>query len=140
MNHQTQRQRHRARRLLLQVLYQWQLTQHDLYELKVQFDSQITARVDRVYFEEVLGQILSEIKSVDSAFEIYLDRDSSQLDLVTYAVLRLATFELLYRLDVPFRVVINEALQLTKLFGAQDSHKFVNGILDKIASKHRRDE
>lgn len=126
--------RHNARKHALQALYQWQLTQHDIRAIEQQFhDEFLGSRVELAYFQELLYGIPAKTSEIDSAFSPYLSRPLEDIDIIELAVLRLATFELLFRLDIPYQVVINEALELVKAFGTQESFRFINGVLDKTA-------
>ena len=130
--------RRKARRALLQAVYQWQLTGHDFAEVRDDFASgEALKKADVGFFEELLRKVIRETGELDEAFAALLDRPVEQLDQVERAVLRLATAEFKFRIDVPFRVVIDEYVELTKSFGAQDSHKYINGVLDKVAADHR---
>lgn len=133
--------RNKARRLALQALYQWQMTATDAAELIAQFeaDRDMFRGTDRAYFEELIHQVTSRVEAIDQAYLPSLgeDRKQTEIDPVEKAALRIATYELAHRLDVPFKVVINEAVALTKKFGADQSHSFVNGVLDKVA-RHLR--
>ncbi|NOX09536.1 MAG: transcription antitermination factor NusB [Gammaproteobacteria bacterium] len=132
--------RSRARRLALQALYQWQLTALDNDELVRQFqDAEGFDRVDQEYFYELLSQTVNHIEPIDEALAPCLSRVIELVDPVERAILRMATYELLYRQDIPFKVVLNEAVTLTKKFGAEKAHAFVNGVLDKLAHKVRAD-
>ena len=130
--------RRKARRALLQAVYQWQLTGHDFAEVRDDFASgEALKKADVGFFEELLRKVMRETGELDEAFAALLDRPVEQLDQVERAVLRLATAEFKFRIDVPFRVVIDEYVELTKSFGAQDSHKYINGVLDKLAATLR---
>jgi len=127
--------RGRARRIAMQALYQWQMTENALHvieaECHVENDME---KVDTEYFSELFHGVAKQKSDLDSAFQPYITgMKFDQLDAISLAVLRLATYELKERIDVPYRVVINEAINLTKKYGAADSHKFVNGVLDKVA-------
>lgn len=130
--------RHKARRLLVQALYQWQVSGGQAGEIAERF--LIVAnpkKVDCVYFKEILLALANEVEALDAEIKPFLDREISSLDQVELAVLRLAVYELARRPDLPYRVVIDEALKLTKIFGSVDGYKYVNGVLDKIAKKLR---
>ena len=131
--------RRKARRALLQALYQWQMTGCDLATLKTQFDEDASALVkaDREFFHEMLGGVVRAAEALDELYRAYLDRE---LDQVERALLRLGCFELQYRIDVPYRVVIDEYVELAKTFGAEASHKYINGILDRVAADLRQVE
>lgn len=131
-------ERRKARKFATQALYQWQMTQHNLSEIETQFRVDNDMRkTDTGYFHELLHRIPGCVNELDSHFEPHLDRNKDELDKVELAILRIGTYELAKRVDVPYRVVINEGVELAKIFGATDSHKYVNGILDKVAQKLR---
>ena len=98
------------------------------------------AKADREFFSELLRGVQFSNAALDECFQPYLDRKLKELDNVELALLRLGTFELRERLDVPFRVVIDEYVELAKTFGGEDSHKYINGILDKVSNVLRPDE
>ncbi|GAB3484011.1 transcription antitermination factor NusB [Marinomonas epiphytica] len=130
-----------SRRLALQAVYQWQMNQSAVSEIETQFAlDQDMASCDKLYFRELLQGVASRAKSLDDLYENLLDRALSELDPIELAVLRIGTFELSERLDVPYRVAINESVELAKSFGASESHKYINGILDKLAQHTRREE
>ncbi|MGH8434140.1 MAG: transcription antitermination factor NusB [Pseudomonas sp.] len=133
--------RRQARSLAMQALYQWHLAGQAINEIEAQFrvDNDFTA-VDGAYFREILHGVPAHKTEIDEAFAPCLDRPLEELDPVELAILRLSTFEMLKRLDVPYRVVINEGIELAKVFGATDGHKFVNGVLDKLAPRLREAE
>lgn len=133
--------RKRSRNLLVQAMYQWQLAGADLNRIEAEFHTDNDmSRVDAEYFSELLHGIPSHLDTIDAAFEPFLDRKLSELDPVSLAILRLSTYEFLYRIDVPYKVVINEGVNLTKSFGPTDAHKYVNGVLDKVAGRTRMAE
>lgn len=126
-------ERRKARHFAVQAIYQWQMTQDNVADIEEQFKlDQDMKGVDLGYFRELLFGVACNINKLDSTFSPFLSRKLEDLDLVDKAILRLATFELLFRQDVPYRVVINEGIELAKAFAAEDSHKFVNGVLDKL--------
>lgn len=133
--------RHNARRYALQAMYQWQVAGTSLLELETEFLLyQIDKKLDLDYFKALIHGIPASQLEIDQAMEPYLGRPLNEIDPVELAVLRVATFELLKFPEIPYRVVINEALVLTKKFGSIDGHKFVNGVLDKVAKKAREVE
>ena len=133
--------RHNARRYALQAMYQWQISHAALTDIEYEFlRYQIDKKVDLEYFKELLHGIPNQQVEIDAAMQPFLGRDLAEIDPIELAVLRLAIYELIKRPDVPYRVVINEALQLTKKFGSVDGYKFVNGILDKVARVLRATE
>jgi N utilization substance protein B len=133
--------RARSRRFTMQALYQWDLSGMDLAEIQRQFaEADDFNRADRDYFIELLKSVPARLEPIDRDIAEYLDRPMTQVDPVERAILRIATYELLYRIDVPYRVILNEAITLTRKFGAEQGHAFVNGVLDKLARKLRPDE
>ncbi len=135
------RQRSRARRLAMQALYQWQLTHQDIGRINAQFlAEQDLHEADVAYFQELLQQTLLRLDTIDQILAPHLDRPLAQIDPVERSILMLAGYELLYRPDVPYRVIINEAVELAKVFGAEQGHRFINGVLDKTARTARSDE
>lgn len=128
--------RHRARECALQALYSWQVSQNHPEEIELAFfaDEEMLDGADEVYFRQLFRETVANLRNIDPLITPYLDnRQFDELDPIEKAILRLATYELKYKLDVPYKVVINEAIELGKSFGAEDSHKYINGVLDKIA-------
>ncbi len=133
--------RTRARRFAMQALYQWDLSGNNLRDIEVQFlQDEDFSKADREYFHELLHQVPARLDEVEAAFSAYLDRPVQEMDPVERAVLRMATYELMARVDVPYRVVINESVNLTKKFGAEQAYKYINGVLDKAARSLRSGE
>jgi N utilization substance protein B len=130
-----------ARKLAMQALYQWQLTQQSAAEIGKQFlESEESAGVDREHFEELVVKSIAQHEELETALAPYLDRPLDQLDPVETAILLIGMYELRERLDIPYRVVINEAVDLCKRFGATDAHKYVNAVLDRAARELRAAE
>lgn len=130
--------RRRARRAALQALYQWLLSGHNLREIEKQFrEEQDLRKVDIEYFQELLHQIPKHVDELQRLLEPLLDRPINELDPVESATLYIGLYELRYRLDIPYRVIINESVDLAKRFGASDSYKYVNGVLDQLAKQLR---
>jgi len=132
--------RRQARHVLVQALYQWQINESPFEEIAAQFLADQERKIDKTYFQSTLKEVISHCTQLDNLFLPYLDRDIAHLTPIELAILRLGTYELQFRLDIPYRVVLNEALELAKRFGATDSHKYVNAILDKLSSVLRPDE
>ena len=133
--------RTRARELLLQALYQKQIASHDAAELLRQFHEQVAYdRVDQEFFDEALGAICSTEDSLQSVIDELIDRPLEQLDPVEFGILLIGVYELQQRVDVPYRVVINEGVNLAKRFGAIDGHKYINACLDLAAQSLRSAE
>lgn len=130
--------RRKARRFALQAIYQWQLAEGDAHEIEAWFRVENDMRkVDTDYFHELLKGVIAEAVSLDEALTPLLDRPVKELSQVEKAILRIGAFELLHRPDVPWKVVINEGIELAKLFGAEEAHRYVNGVLDKLARRAR---
>lgn len=135
------RARSLARKLAMQALYQWQLTGLGAAELLNQFAAEEGyGDADGEYFVALLQGVTGSAEALDAELGTLLDRPVNQLDPVEHAVLLIGIHELAQRLDVPYRVVINEAVDLTKRFGATDGHKFVNAVLDRAARRLRAAE
>ena len=130
--------RTRARELLVQALYQHQLAGHDAAELLDQFHEQAAyERVDQEFFDGALPDILGSRSELEVHIESAIDRPLGQLDPVELAILLIGFYELKQRIDVPYRVVINESVNLARRFGAVESHKYVNACLDSGARSLR---
>lgn len=128
--------RRMARHYAMQALYQWQMAGSTINAIEAEFrtDNDMS-KVDVEYFHEILHAVPEHLSELETLFAPFLvDRSLAELDAITRALLRMATYELKYRIDVPYKVVINEAVSLAKKFGAEDSHKFINGVLDKTAA------
>lgn len=133
--------RSRARRRATQALYAWQLSGNAMPRVIEEFRHEQDMEIaDIVYFEDLLRGVEKHCAELDASLAPFLDRDMAQVDPIERAVLRLATYELRYRADVPYRVVLNEAIEVTKRFGAEHGHTYVNGVLDKAAKEWRRAE
>lgn len=134
-------ERARARRRALQAMYQWQIGGGPMRRIIEQFnEEQDMAIADGQYFSELLLGVEQHLEVIDAAIAPYADRSIDEIDAIERATLRLATFELLHRLDVPYRVVLNEAIALAKDFGAEGGHTYVNGVLDRVARDARQAE
>jgi N utilization substance protein B len=130
-----------SRKLAMQALYQWQLTGQSAAELRNQYATEEGyADADGEYFVELLQAVTAGAAALDGQLGGLIDRPVAQLDPVEHAVLLLGLHELGARPDVPYRVVINEAVNLAKKYGATDGHKFVNAVLDRAARVHRATE
>jgi transcription antitermination protein NusB len=130
--------RSRARRRALQALYAWQMSGSSMTAVIDQFRHEQDMEVaDLEYFEDLLRGVEKHVAELDEALKPYIDREVSQIDPIERAALRLAAYELKFRPDVPYRVIINEAIEVTKRFGADHGHSYVNGVLDKLAAQLR---
>jgi N utilization substance protein B len=133
--------RSNARKNVVQALYQWQMTGTSVIEIERQFsESDRLKNVQRSYFSELLRGVPKELAAIDDALKMFVDRPVEKIDPVERAILRMSIFELFHRLDIPYRVILNEAVSLSKIYGAQDGYKYINGVLDKIAHRYRADE
>jgi transcription antitermination protein NusB len=128
----------RARRFAMQAIYQWHLTQEKFSDIQAKFlDQEEMMSVDTTYFLLLVQGVLREHVSLDNHLQQCLDRPLKELDLVELAILRLGAYELLECVEVPYKVVLNESIELAKMFGATDSYKYINGILHLLAKKNR---
>ena len=135
------RARSLSRRLALQALYQWQMTGQSFPELRNQYTSdEGYAEVDAEYFQQLLQGVIDDSAALDAMIGQWLDRPVAQLDPVEHAVLLLGVEELRAHVEVPYKVVLNECVELTKKFGATDGHKFINAVLDRAARQLRAAE
>ncbi len=133
--------KHNARACALQAIFQWDANPVPADELIIQFTTDHDMQHVAVnYFVECVRGVVSKSSAIDNLFKDFLDRPVKELTPVELAVLRLATYEMSEKMDVPYRVVINEATELTKEFGSSDGYKFVNAVLDKLAKKLRQTE
>lgn len=133
--------RHRARELALQGVYQWSITKGDAAQIEKQIHAEKNlGRYDRELFSKLLRGTLKQHSDLEALLAPHLDRPIAELSHVEFAVLLLGAFELTQHIEVPYKVVINEAVELAKTFGGVDGHKFVNGVLDKLAPKVRAPE
>ncbi len=128
----------KARRLAVQALYAWELGGTDLETIEASFhvDNDMS-KVDAQLFHNLLFGVPKNLTEIDLAYQPHLDREQEQLDPISKVVLRISTYELLYSIDVPFKVAINEGVNLAKTFGPLDAYKFINGILDRVAIENR---
>lgn len=134
-------ERRKARHYGMQALYQWLMAGAALSEIEAQFrDEYDFSHVDLEYFQALLHGVPARVDELDEALAPLLDRRLDELDPIEYTLLRMGMFELGERIDVPYKVVINEAVALAKKFGATDSHKYINGVLDRAARQLRKVE
>ncbi|HEY5783002.1 MAG TPA: transcription antitermination factor NusB [Lysobacter sp.] len=133
--------RSRARRRALQAVYAWQMSGSSARDVIAQFAHEQAHEVaDLEYFEDLVRGVDANCNDLDQALQPFLDRDIEQVDAVERAALRIAAYELRLRPDVPYRVVINEAIESVKRFGAEHGHTYVNGVLDHAAAAWRATE
>lgn len=133
--------RRKARHFAMQALYQWQMAGADLNAIEAEFrtDNDMS-KTDVDYFHDLFHGVAKNLDEVEAAFSPHLDRKIGDLDPVSRALLRMSTYEMKNRVDVPYKVVINESVALAKKFGPTDAFKFINGILDKVAADLRAAE
>jgi len=130
--------RSQARRHAVQALYQWQIAGQDVADIVNQFlEEQSLENFEVPYFQDLLHGVPNHLGELDELLKPALDRAIESVDPVERAVLRLGAYELRFKPEVPYRVVINEAVELAKVFGAEQGHKYVNGVLDQVAKKVR---
>ncbi len=131
--------RRKARHYAMQSLYQWQMTSAAINVIEAEFHTDNDmSKADTAYYRELIHSVPKRLDEIDNAYVTFLqEREQNELDPITQALLRISTYELMARIDVPYKVVINESVSLAKKFGATDSHKFINGVLDKVAAEHR---
>jgi N utilization substance protein B len=127
-----------ARKCAVQALYQWQMSGESLTRIETYFlEEQHLKGAQRSYFTELFHGVPKDLTQIDEALTEFVDRPVDKIDPVERAILRIGAYELMYRLETPYKVIINEGVNLAKDFGAEGSHKYINGILDKVSQKHR---
>lgn len=130
-----------ARKLAMQALYQWQLNAQTWEELHSQaLASEESGRADSAYLQELIESVCREREALDAELAAFVDRPLAGLDPIEHAILLIGAYELKARADIPYRVVINEGVELARRFGATDGHKFINAVLDRAASQLRASE
>jgi N utilization substance protein B len=134
-------ERRKARHYGMQALYQWHMAGASLGTIEAEFlDDYDFSHVDLEYFQALLHGVPACVDELEAILEPLLDRKLDDLDPIERTVLRMGTFELARRIDVPYKVVITESIALAKKFGATDGHKYINGVLDKVARALRKVE
>lgn len=133
--------RHKARRFAVQAIYQWQMSGTPIRDIQLQFLAEKNnATFDTDYFADLLNGVVAHYTQLDEQLTPFMSRSINAVDPIERAVLRIACYEFMYCLQIPYRVIINEALDLTKMFGTSDGYKFVNAVLDKLAQQVRKVE
>ena len=131
----------KARRFAVQGIYEWQMTKNPAHEIEARTRAENAMhKVDIGYYHELLSQIIVQHEEIDALLVPVIDRELKSLDGVELATLRLGVYELKNHLEIPYRVVLDEAIELAKHFGGADSHKYVNGVLDRVAHQLRQAE
>ena len=137
----TKGSRHKARRAAVQALYQWQLTQEPLDDVEAHFGlEQEFAGIDMEYFHQLVSEIPLHRAELDQSLHPHADRTLDDIDPVERAILWLGAYELEFHPEIPYRVVLDEAVELAKTFGAEHGHRYVNAVLDKMALRLRATE
>jgi transcription antitermination protein NusB len=132
------RARKKARKIALQAIYQWQLVQLDINALLAQFLAHADNQdMDRDYFKKLVRETISTVHGLDDHISPFLDRNIEDVSPIELSILRLSTFELKNCLEIPYKVIINEGIELAKVFGADDSFRYINGVLDKVSATLR---
>lgn len=138
MDKEAVRAKRKARRMALQAIYQWQMAAQDTTDIEAQFKVfNNLERVDVEYFSYLLNTTVKEIESIDGSFESYLDRDKSALNPIELAIIRLSVCELCHCPELPWRVILDEAVNMGREYGSNEGHKYVNGILNQAAKNIR---
>ena len=133
--------RHKARRFAMQGVYEWQLSGNDPFEIEARYRVENAMhKVDLAYFHELLQQTTRRALELDAVYASFLDRDINQLNPVERSILRIGCYELVHHIEIPYPIVLNESIELAKDFGATDSFKYINSILDEVAKKVRQIE
>ena len=128
------KKRKHARDKAMQALYQWQMSGEDLDWIRDMYlEEQGVASGDEEYFLELLYQVPKNLAAIERAYRAHVEGREEFLDPIETSILRIATYELMFHLEIPYRAVINEAVNLARAYGADDGHKFVNGVLDPVA-------
>lgn len=141
MNNQSISGKRRARKLALQSLYQWLMSQANISEIEAQFCAANNMdKVDIDYYRRLLHGVPEHLEALESALSPLLDRPIQSLNPIELSILRLCAFELFHCLEIPYRVILDESVSLAKTFGSQDGHRYVNGVLHNLAQTVRRIE
>jgi len=133
--------RKRARRRALQAIYQWQMTGQEAAEIHGQFrTAQDLSKIDEEHFERLLYGVTTDKEALNDALQPFLDRPMEQVDVMERVVLRIGAWELLNCPELPFRVILDESVDLARRFGSEQGHSYVNAVLDKAAGVWRAEE
>jgi len=127
-----------ARKCAVQALYQWQMTGETLSRIEMNFlEEELLKGAQKSFFTELFFGVPKQLNAIDEALAEFVDRPVEKIDPVERAILRISTYELINCLETPYKVIINEGVNLAKCFGADGSHKYINGVLDKVSKKKR---
>jgi N utilization substance protein B len=133
------KKRKHARDKVLQALYQWQISDEDLDWIKQHYlEEQGVSAGDEAYFLELLYKIPAEVKQLDDTYRKFITNSEDRVDPIECNILRIATYEFIHHPEIPYKVVINEAINLARTYGADEGHKFVNGVLDPLSRQMRK--
>ncbi|GAB6070027.1 transcription antitermination factor NusB [Thiomicrorhabdus hydrogeniphila] len=133
--------RTQSRRVAMQAIYQWQMTNEEVPVIIKQFNEDgLLEGLEFELFNELLTAVSSSSDSLDVLYADYLDRSVARIDPVERAIMRMGAYELQSKIEIPYKVIINESVELAKRFGAEESHKYINGILDNVAKQLRATE
>ncbi len=131
----------KARRFAVQGIYEWQMSRNPVHEIEARTRAtNAMHKVDLGYYHELLTEVIQNREELETLLVPVLDRELKALDGVEFAILRLGAYELKEHLEIPYRVVLDEAIELAKHFGGADSHKYINGVLDRLAQSLRETE
>jgi N utilization substance protein B len=137
----SKQKRSQARQYALQAIYQWQITGQSIGIVESQFlENEALAQADVALFLDLIRGVAAKLPELDTALTAFMTRELEQIDFVERAALRIGAYELMQHPETPYRIVINEAVELTKIFGAEQGHRYVNAVLDKLARQVRSDE
>ncbi len=138
MDKQAIKARRLARRLALQVLYQWLMSGDELVAIAAQTEALSSMdKIDKAYFKRLIFGIETQLTEIESAFSVFLDRPLQQLNPIEHTILRMSAYELLYVPEIPFKIILDESVNLARTFGAEEGHRYVNGVLHHLAQKVR---
>lgn len=130
--------RRKSRELVLKAIYRRMMNESDIKQILLDmYDDPDYSKADEVYFKQLLTGVFDNINSIDSQITMYIDRGIGELSPIEHAILRVSSYELLFDITIPYRVAINEGVELAKTFGGSDGHKYINGVLDKLAASAR---
>ena len=131
--------RRTARIVAVQALYAWELTGNPIQRVieETVIDRDIDDPIDFLFYKTLVTGVAKELASIEEVFAPYLDRKVGELNFIERAILRVGVYELIFQLEIPYRIIINESIDLAKQFGAQSSHKYINGVLDQVSKKVR---
>lgn len=135
------RNRHKSRELALKAVYRIMMNEADLKQVLLDMkDDPEYIKADESYFKQLLKNVVENLSVLDEQISTFIDRKLGELSPIEHAILRVSSYELIYDATIPYRVVINEGVELAKTFGGADGHKYINGVLDKVAAKARAQE